>query len=271
MRQDRSSSKRRLVPCVYVATDPPTSHAQSSFPQREPRLGISPIVADLTFSPATTAGSTIHIDYDYWGHPFGPMLAYLAPCPSSGCETVDLTTPIWFKIWEAGLLSGTWPDGAWAMKEVFETGKLSIPIPASVKPGKYLLKHDMVNLQTGPLQFFVNCVQLEIKGEGTKVPAESELTAFPGGYDKDEGVSWPPKGQGAEWFYSVHKNDTVSIWTALPDTSTFLIVTGISHARSSTLARIGKIVVREQSCEVESLLCGTTCLPIWVCDMPLKS
>jgi hypothetical protein len=31
-----------------------------------------------------------------FGHPYGPMLAYLAACPDEGCEEVDVNSPIWF-------------------------------------------------------------------------------------------------------------------------------------------------------------------------------
>lgn len=99
------------------------------------------------------AGSTVTVNYTIplddprylwdggrqwiFGHPYGPMLAYMAACPEEGCEKVDLNFPIWFvtdpyglpcnrekillnvcdsrfKIWEAGLLNGTWTKGHWA-------------------------------------------------------------------------------------------------------------------------------------------------------------
>jgi lytic cellulose monooxygenase (C1-hydroxylating) len=70
------------------------------------------------------------------------------------------------------------------MMDVFEGANLDIPIPASLKPGKYLLRHDMLNLQTGPPQWFPNCIQLDVSGEGSSLPAVEELVAFPGAYDK---------------------------------------------------------------------------------------
>jgi hypothetical protein len=115
------------------------------------------------------------------------MVSYMAVCPSEGCENVDLLAPIWFKVWQVGLMSGNFVDGHWAMKDIMDGANLEIPTPASLKPGKYLLKHDMINLQTGPVQIFPNCIQLDVVGQGTKLPDAKELVAFPGGYDKDTG------------------------------------------------------------------------------------
>lgn len=75
------------------------------------------------------------------------------------------------------------------MTDVFEGANIDIPVPASLKPGKYLLRHEMINLQTGPVQWFPNCVQLDISSSGSSVPAKEDLVAFPGGYDK---VSFTP-------------------------------------------------------------------------------
>lgn len=92
--------------------------------------------------------------------------------------------PVRFKVWEAGLLSGTWSDGYWAMRDVFEGANLDIPTPASLKPGKYLFRHEMINLQTGPVQWFPNCIHLDVSGSGSSLPDTEELVAFPGAYDK---------------------------------------------------------------------------------------
>jgi cellulase len=140
------------------------------------------------------AGATVTVDYKVngdrtssFGHPYGPMIAYMAACPEEGCESVDLLKPIWFKIWQVGLLSGQYVTGHWAMREVFNGDNLEIPTPASLKPGKYLLKHDMINLETGPIQIFPNCIQLDVSGSGSSAPDAKELVAFPGGYDDNWG------------------------------------------------------------------------------------
>jgi cellulase len=185
---------------------------------------------NVSYHASVRAGSTIDVTYLGWPHSHGPMMAYLAACPEEGCESVDLKQAVWFKIWQEGLLSGDLVDGEWAMaKMVGDITELRIPLLESVKPGKYLLKHDMANLEGGRVQLFVNCVQLDVGGEGVGSPKEEELVAFPGGYDKDagkivgcvmagmglrkSGLSWANTniGQGAEWLYLNHAKDTVSL------------------------------------------------------------
>ncbi|KAF2679572.1 lytic polysaccharide monooxygenase [Lentithecium fluviatile CBS 122367] len=169
-----------------------------------------------SYHASLTAGTTISISYAVrdskatFGHPYGPMLAYMAACPASGCEAVNLSAPIWFKIWEAGLLSGGFVDGRWAMRDVFEGAEVEIKVPRALRKGKYLLRHEMVNLQTGAAQFFPNCVQVEVRGTGDTMPKTEELVKFPGAYDGDWGTSWPPETGDPynTWFYVDHQDDT---------------------------------------------------------------
>jgi hypothetical protein len=118
------------------------------------------------------------------------------------------------------------------MRDVWLGANLDIATPKSLKPGKYLLRHEMINLEAGPAQFFPNCIQLDITGDGNSIPGESELVAFPGAYDQvsppfqwfkstchvadmvlslqDEETSFVTL-RGAEWFYTEHPDDTVSM------------------------------------------------------------
>jgi cellulase len=89
-----------------------------------------------------------------------------------------------FKVWDRGLLSGTWVEGRWGMTDVYEGANLDISTPTSLKPGKYLLRHEMLNLQTGPPQWFVNCIQLDVSGDGSGLPSDDELVSFPKAYEK---------------------------------------------------------------------------------------
>jgi lytic cellulose monooxygenase (C1-hydroxylating) len=157
---------------------------------------------EISYHAPVTAGSTIKVDYRRWPeddrssrniHVIGPMTAFLARCPDEGCEDVDLTDKMWFKIWHAGLVNGTWATGHWAMRDIHNGANLEIPTPVSVKPGKYLLRHDMINLETGPLQMFINCIQLDISGDGDRLPSDEQLLAFPGGFDADLGWSSSPR------------------------------------------------------------------------------
>jgi hypothetical protein len=51
----------------------------------------------------------------------------------------------WFKIHQAGLLSGTIGKGNWATKQMIDNGhSVTVQIPASLKPGNYLIRHETI-------------------------------------------------------------------------------------------------------------------------------
>jgi cellulase len=51
----------------------------------------------------------------------------------------------WFKIYQAGLLSGTVGKGSWATRQMIDNGlSLTVQIPASLKPGDYLIRHETI-------------------------------------------------------------------------------------------------------------------------------
>lgn len=45
------------------------------------------------------------------------------------------------------------------------------------------MRHEMTNLENAFIQWFPNCIQLEVSGSGQNLPATEELVAFPGAYD----------------------------------------------------------------------------------------
>src|ERR1051326_4447668 len=84
------------------------------------------------------AGDNITAIYWDWLHPNGPMFIWLADCQGP-CRTADATTLNWFKIWEAGLITGPLP-GFWYQK-AFQNWDgspdlLGAQIPASLRPGE---------------------------------------------------------------------------------------------------------------------------------------
>jgi hypothetical protein len=51
----------------------------------------------------------------------------------------------WFKIFQSGLVSGTVGKGKWGTNEMMEKGfSLTVKIPASLKPGNYLIRHETI-------------------------------------------------------------------------------------------------------------------------------
>ena len=69
-------------------------------------------------------------------------------------------------------------------------------IPASLKPGKYLIRHEAIALHQSTVvdgtQFYPSCAQLEIVSGGTASPPESSLVTLPGAYGPhDAGIYIP--------------------------------------------------------------------------------
>jgi hypothetical protein len=61
--------------------------------------------------------------------------------------------------------------------------RYTITIPPNLKPGNYLLRTEVIMIQADPAQFYPECAQLQVLGEGTAFPNEEDLVAFPGAYN----------------------------------------------------------------------------------------
>lgn len=119
-----------------------------------------------------------------WAHDTGPLLAYLARCPSDNCDEVDVNKLQWFKIAEEGLVSGSVESGLWANKKMMDNNfEWTAKIPASIPDGAYMLRTETIALHdVGKAQNYPQCAHVDIKGgSGVEVPAEY-LVTFPGGY-----------------------------------------------------------------------------------------
>ncbi|RPD67453.1 hypothetical protein L226DRAFT_519295 [Lentinus tigrinus ALCF2SS1-7] len=142
----------------------------------------------LQLSTTATAGSAITAYWNQvWPHPYGPMLTYLAQCPGSTCTGVNANSLKWFKIDEAGLLSGTIGDGYWGSgKMIDQNSSWTTTIPASVPSGNYLIRFETIALHSLPAQFYPECAQIQITGGGSRQPTADELVSFPGAYSASD-------------------------------------------------------------------------------------
>ncbi|KAI2620930.1 lytic polysaccharide monooxygenase [Hypomontagnella submonticulosa] len=133
-----------------------------------------------------------------WNHNQGPVIVYMADC-GGPCDQWDGTGKRWFKIWEtgyymkgwskdAGAGNDDWPINAgsivWGQHAMANAG-LTVTIPKELKPGYYMIRHEIINIDYS-LQFFPECAQLEISGDGGKVPGEEYLAQFPGEYTMED-------------------------------------------------------------------------------------
>ncbi|KAI9052024.1 hypothetical protein LZ554_004278 [Drepanopeziza brunnea f. sp. 'monogermtubi'] len=117
----------------------------------------------------------------------GPVMAYMK-------KVADATADVgygdgWFKISEAGLNIAT---GVWAVTDLIAAGGVqSIPIPACLPNGQYLLRGELIALHsagsTAGAQFYMECAQINVTGgTATGTPATVSL---PGAYSPtDPGI-----------------------------------------------------------------------------------
>jgi cellulase len=131
-------------------------------------------------SATVAAGSNLTVTWTPWPESHhGPVLDYLAACPGGDCAVADKTQLEFFKIAEMGQLrlgAGGGASGFWAADLLIaQAGAWSVPIPAGLRPGAYVLRHEILALHSayavGGAQFYPQCINLEITGDGTATPA----------------------------------------------------------------------------------------------------
>ncbi|EKM56323.1 glycoside hydrolase family 61 protein [Phanerochaete carnosa HHB-10118-sp] len=142
----------------------------------------------LQLTATVAAGSAITAYWNSpWPHAIGPMLTYLAQCPGSTCTGVNSDSLQWFKIDEAGLLSGTVFSGSWADGQMIaDNSSWTTTIPSTVPSGNYLIRFETIALHSLPAQFYPECAQIQITGGGNQAPTTDELVTFPGAYSSTD-------------------------------------------------------------------------------------
>ncbi|KAK6349324.1 hypothetical protein TWF730_010073 [Orbilia blumenaviensis] len=125
---------------------------------------------DAKAAPKTApapAGSKITFHWNQWPEAHkGPILTYLAEC-NGDCSAVDSTKLQWFKIEEAGLLDAG--KNYWATDLMMDQGDAwNIQLPKNIKSGNYVMRHEMISLEStnsaDGVQFYPTCFNLEITG-----------------------------------------------------------------------------------------------------------
>ncbi|KAF2468490.1 glycoside hydrolase [Lindgomyces ingoldianus] len=162
--------------------------------------------------------------YHHWYHGHGPLTAYLARCPPSpnGCSDANPSTLSWFKIAEEGLRpnhsitdAGAWMQGDLGATVDHAAPGWTVRIPARLRAGNYLIRHEILMIELDPPQFYPECAQLAIEGDGDAEPGQEYLVKFPGAYQwsdpgiKVSGTLYYPEGRAT-------RNYTVpgpKIWT----------------------------------------------------------
>ncbi|KAL3427730.1 cellulose-growth-specific protein [Phlyctema vagabunda] len=150
--------------------------------------GSSP--ANLTAGPVA-AGSSVSLTWTLWPESHvGPMITYMAKCPSTGCSSyLPGTDAVWFKVAEGGRegTSNVWADTPFMTAGASYTYK----IPSCIAAGDYIVRHEIIALHSAyeypGAQFYPSCHQISVTGGGSTTPAAK--VAFPGAYSEtDPGI-----------------------------------------------------------------------------------
>jgi len=164
-----------------TATPQGGQNMQRSWSGLEPvRSSSSPMIAcnspgtPAHFTADAKAGGTITAHWNPWPHDGGPLAVWMVECPGNCQSFTSPHTASWFKIHEDGL-SGT-------QKLIRADNSLTVKIPASLKPGNYLIRHELINLARPPAEFYPECAQLKISGSGTKSPGPESRSTLAGAY-----------------------------------------------------------------------------------------
>ena len=131
-----------------------------------------------------------------WVHALGPLLAYMAACDGPCDAFHPEGERVWFKIYEAALVSEQdrvgvtiSSSGAWRQTDIIlADGRWNLTIPRKFKPGNYLLRHEIIMIgSSAPVQMYPHCAQLTVTGDGDSLPPAGSdyLVAFPGAYSEE--------------------------------------------------------------------------------------
>ncbi|KAF8684071.1 Glycoside hydrolase [Rhizoctonia solani] len=151
------------------------------------------------------AGTQVALNWTTWPDSHvGPVITYMARAPSDITKWNPGKEAVWFKVAQQG-----YENGKWAATDILTGENNSIArftIPASLKAGQYLIRHEIIALHSAyaypGAQFYPSCIQVEVTGSGTET-GPSELVAFPGAYtettpgivfDAYKGAAYPIPG-----------------------------------------------------------------------------
>ena len=121
------------------------------------------------------AGEVVTIQWTPWppSH-YGPVITYMASC-NGDCLTVNKEDLKFHKMEAVGqIVTGKANNdpGRWASTDLIANGnKWDFKIPACVKPGPYIIRHEIIALMGAShpngAQHYPNCINVMVKGSGT--------------------------------------------------------------------------------------------------------
>ncbi|RPA97259.1 hypothetical protein L873DRAFT_1829131 [Choiromyces venosus 120613-1] len=108
------------------------------------------------------------------------------------CASFDGSGAVWFKIDEAGLLSGTLNKGEWGNGVILKTLKWTTAIPSVLVAGNYIIRHEVLALhQANTPQFYPECARIIVTGGGGSITSTYIVpgpAVWPGGPSTNPGT-----------------------------------------------------------------------------------
>ncbi|KAJ2923385.1 hypothetical protein H1R20_g13707, partial [Candolleomyces eurysporus] len=137
----------------------------------------APLVATVA------AGATVKFNWTEWPDSHkGPIITYMARAPSDITKWNPGNSAVWFKIDH----SGKDASGRWAAAEtlVANKGIYTTRIPPKLRPGQYIIRHEILALHGAwsypGVQVYPSCIQVQVTGSGNALP--TSFVSFPGAY-----------------------------------------------------------------------------------------
>ncbi|KAH9221920.1 family 61 putative glycoside hydrolase [Leptodontidium sp. 2 PMI_412] len=131
-------------------------------------------------SAPIVAGNTITAKWAQWTHQQGPVMVWMYKCAGE-FTACDGKGKGWFKIDQMGMTAAPLSGTSWGANVVYTKLAYTSTIPKSLAPGNYLIRHELLALhQANAPQFYPECAQLQVSGNGTATPAATFLTTIPG-------------------------------------------------------------------------------------------
>ncbi|KAK4454742.1 glycoside hydrolase [Podospora aff. communis PSN243] len=130
-------------------------------------------------SAPVRAGENITAVWKQYTHQQGPVMVWMFKC-SGGFSSCDGEGRGWFKIDQMGMWGTVMRSNNWATAIVNQKLEWSSVVPKNLAPGNYLVRHELLSLhQKAKAQFYPECAQVAVSGEGTEVPPEQFLYSIP--------------------------------------------------------------------------------------------
>jgi len=141
-----------------------------------------------TLNATAAPGDSVSAIWGQWTHSQGPILVWMYKC-AGAFSACDGSGAGWFKIDEAGFhgdgvkvfLDSETPSGWDIAKLVGGNKKWTSKIPPGLAAGNYLIRHELIALhQANNPQFYAECAQIVITGNGKAEPDAAQKAAIPG-------------------------------------------------------------------------------------------